>query len=62
MMKNGIERVVLEKLIDAGTDGITAADFPDHPEITESTLADIVQRIEHGIYETTEDSELKKDD
>ena len=61
MIKDALERVVLQKLVDNGDAGITVADFPDHPEITESTLADIIQRIENGIYETTEDSQMKKD-
>lgn len=44
-----IEEVVLEMLIKKGDAGVTVGDFPEHLELDEKRLAEIIDRIEQGL-------------
>ena len=51
--KGTIERIVLDKLREAGTKGVTHFDFTD-PPISESRLAEAIANLQNGMYESEE--------
>lgn len=51
-----IERIVLDKLMDAGDDGITYLDFTD-PPISEERLTEVIVNLQSGMFDM-EESEI----
>lgn len=56
-----IERTVLDALQSAGDAGVTFLDFPPEVGMTDELLAEVIQRLRHGIYESENDDEFKFD-
>lgn len=55
-----IERIVLDKLL-VSTDGVSFFDFDPVLGITDEILAEVVERLRHGIFESEFDDEIKFD-
>lgn len=58
--EGSIERVVLDALYHSKT-GMSYLDFPPELGMTDELLAEVVERLRHGIYEAEDDSVLKFD-
>lgn len=52
-----IERIVLDKLQEAGAEGITHFDFTD-PPISETRLAEVIENLKNGMFEREEGSDF----
>jgi len=64
-MKNhqeaAIEEIVLMKLIEKGPEGVTYHDFPEHLNLDAEALDQVMQRLEHGLYASVLDHNIKLD-
>ena len=47
-----LEEIVLDKLLEKGTEGITILDFPEHLNITSGVIDHIIGKIRSGTFET----------
>ena len=56
-----IERIVLEKLVEKGEEGVTIFDFPDNPKITEESLEQAVNNLRSNMFESETDNLIKFD-
>lgn len=51
-----IERIVLDKLQEAGEEGVTHFDFVD-PAISEERLAQAIENLKNGMFEAEDDED-----
>jgi len=47
-----LEKIVLDKLLEKGTEGITILDFPEHLNITSVAIEHIIGKLRSGTFET----------
>lgn len=55
-----IEREILERLAAAGSEGICLMDVQDLG-LSEEGLAEVIERLQHGLYESEADGAIKFD-
>jgi len=60
-IKGSLERLVLERLVDAGSKGVTYLDFPVDSGVTDSNLDQIVDNLKNNMFVAEQDAQLRID-
>lgn len=60
-VKGSLERLVLERLVDAGAKGVTYLDFAPDSGVTEENLDQIVDNLQNNMFVAEQDAQLKID-
>lgn len=59
-IKGSLERILFDKLIERGIEGVTASDF-EGTGITEDNIDQLINNLRNGMYAAEEDNQLKVD-